>query len=241
MKKPVKGLARWEGKVLRGFFTISKADRLKKPVVRKAKRTREPNAPAPGLRSPGVRGPQPQRQGYAVETWQEAKRLTLREQLVDRVRGLVQGRGSLMNVDWERFKLSEALWNRAKRQEAAKSVEKARQRSARKPKPQNAAQPSKAKARTRVRPAPAFDKVQERSRMTPEKAYAQQQKARAAQRAPQAQRASQAPQKQAAQKLPEKGQLRRSTEHLFKPSAATERSAQIQREQAQDRDRERGG
>jgi hypothetical protein len=215
MKRTVKGLTRWDGKVLSGFFTISKTEKLKQPVVSRAKRTRGPNAPAPGLRPPGVRGPQPQKQGYAMETWQKTKRDTLRKQLADRVRGLIPGRGSLANVDWERFKLSEALWSRAKRQEVAKQTQ---QRVAEKAPRQKAAQRSNSKTKTRVRAAPAFDKVQQRGRMTPEKAY-QQQEAQAAQKAP-----------QPVQKF-EKGQLSSTTEHLFKPPTAQEKAAQMQRNQ----------
>lgn len=226
MKRPVKGLARWDGKVLRGFFTISKTDKLQQPVVSRAKRARGPNAPAPGLRPPGMLGPQPQKQGYAMETWRQAKRGSLRAQLIDRVRGLIPGRGSLMNVDWERFKLSEALWNRSKRREAATAVKKTPQRASEKAPRQKATQQAKAKAKTRVRPAPAFDKVQQRG-MTPEKAYAQQVKTQAAQKAP-----------QPSQKF-EKGQLRASTEHLFKPLTATERAAQMQRNQQREQDPKR--
>ncbi|MFA5952727.1 MAG: hypothetical protein WC807_20905 [Hyphomicrobium sp.] len=216
MKRPVKGLARWDGKVLRGFFTISKADKLRQPVVRRAKRAREPSAPAPGLRPPGMRGPQPQRQGYAMESWQQTQRRTLRAQLIERVRGLMRGPGSLMNVDWERFKLSEALWSRARREKAARTLKKTPQRAVE----QKVSRPQRAKvkAQTRVRPAPAFEKVQQRGRITPEKAYAQQVQ----------QKSAQAPQKL------EKGQLRSSTEHLFKPSAATERASQQQRDQLRD-------
>lgn len=227
MKKPVRGLARWEGKVLRGFFTISKADKVKQPVRHKAKRTRAPSAPAPGLRPPGMDGPLPQRQGHAMETRPQTERRKLRESLMDRVRGLIRGPGSLMNVDWERFKLKEALWKRSEREKAAKTVSRAKPvtRSNTPAKQTPAKQTATPKAKTRVRAAPNFSKARDPV-VTPEKAYAQQ---KAAQEAGKAQKSV----------AMEKGRLKATTEHLFKPSPASEKAAQARREQSQEKDQGR--
>lgn len=232
MKKPVRGLARWEGKALRGFFTISKADKVKQPVAEKAKRTRAPSAPAPGLHPPGMDGPLPQRQGRAMETRPQTERRQLRESLMNRVRGLIRGPGSLMNVDWERFKLTEALWKRSEREKAAKPATRSQTRGNQASGKQTPATPTPAKptatpkAKTRVRSAPKFSKARDPV-VTPEKAFAQQKAA--------AQEAKNAPKPAAI----EKGRLKATTEHLFKPSAASEKAAQARREQAREKDQGR--